>query len=108
MKKYEEMDYREKKEVASMFSAWLCSYKREVIVKVLARRDEILNNAVAMSMIKELKERSEQEQKDFESSISFMIDDLDNALFSKFDPHDHVVTHANSYRDVLYDMFIKD
>lgn len=106
MKKFEEMDYREKKEVASMFSAWLCSYTHEVIVKVLARRDEILNNAVAMSMIKELKERSEQEQKDFESSISFMIEDIDK--FSQFDPHNHVVTHAKSYRDVLYDMFIKD
>ena len=106
MKKYEEMDYNEKKEIASLFSVWLQAYTHEVIVKVIARRDEIINNDVAMSMIKELKVRSEQEQKDFESSIRFMIDDI--KTFSQFDPHNHVVTHAKSYRDVLYDMFIKD
>lgn len=106
MMKFEDLGYNEKKEVVGMFANWLRSYTHEVIVKVLSKRDEILNNDFAMNLIKELKKRDDEERKDFESSIGFMMGDFDG--FKQYDPHNHCVTHAKSYRDVLYDMFIKD
>ncbi len=106
MKKFENLEYNEKKEIAKLFSTWLGSYTHEVIVKVLAKRDEILNNDFAMNLLKELQKRTEEERKDFEKSIGFMMSDFDG--FSKYDPHNHALSHAKSYRDVLYDMYIKD
>lgn len=106
MKKFEEMDHSEQREVSEMFAAWLGSYTHEVIVKVIARRDEIINNDFAMGLIKELKERTDIERKEFSQSIEFMMKDFDG--FSKYDPHNHALSHAKSYRDVLYDMYIRD
>lgn len=106
MKKFEDLEYREQKEVAKIFGNWLRVYTHEVIVKVLEKRDEILNNEFAMGLLKELQKRDEAEYKDFNNTIEFMMKDFD--AFSKYNPHNHAVTHASSYRDVLYDMFIRD
>jgi len=106
MKKFEELNYSEQREVSKMFANWLGCYTHEVIVKVLAKRDEILNNDFAMGLIKELKGRDDAERKEFAESIEFMMKDFEG--FSKFDPHNHALSHAKSYRDVLYDMYIKD
>jgi hypothetical protein len=106
MKKFVDLDFKEQKEVAALFANWLSYYTHEVIVKVLAKRDEILENDFAMGLIKELKIRSDKERKEFELSIEFMMKDFDG--FSKYDPHNHALEHSKSYRDVLYDMYIKD
>lgn len=104
--KYEEMRWEEQKEVAGLFANWLRPYVHEVIVKVLEKRDEILNNEFAMNLLKELKKRSDSELKEFDQSIEFMLADYEG--FAKFDPHNHALSHSKSYRDVLYDMYIKD
>lgn len=106
MKKFEEMGWQEQKEVAGLFANWLSAYTHEVIVKVLAKRDEILNNEFAMGLLQQLKERSDKERDEFALSIQFMMDDFGS--FSKYDPHNHGLTHAISYRDVLYDLYIRD
>jgi hypothetical protein len=106
MKKFEEMDYSEQKEVAQLFADWLRPYCHEVIVKVIAKRDEIVRNDFAIGLMKELQKRQAEEINEFDSSIEFMMNDFDS--FSKYDPNSHVLAHANSYRDVLYDMFIRD
>lgn len=102
--KFEELEYTEQKEVIELFANWLKHYTHEVIKNVLARRDEIISNDFSMNLLRELKIRDERESKDFTSSLGFMMKDFDQ--FSKFDPHTHATTHASSYRDILYDMYI--
>lgn len=96
---------KERNEIVLLFSNWLKRYTHEVIVKVLDRTDEIINNEFAMKLLKELKEREEKEIIDFNNSIDSLMTDFDE--FKQYDPHIHVLTHSNSYRDVLYDMYIK-
>lgn len=105
MKKWEEMTFEEKEEITLLFSNWLRKYSDTVIIKVLALRDEIIENKYAMKLLKELSEREADEYKDFSHSIGGILRDYET--FSKYDPHNHPLTHASSYRDVLYDMFIK-
>ena len=103
MKKFEEFEYEERKEIKSLFANWLNNYTHEVIIKVLAKRDEIINNEFAMKLLRELKEREEKEDKEFERSIEALLDDFDK--FNEYDPHNHPTTHSGSYRDILRDMY---
>ena len=105
MKKFENLDYSERKEIAKLFASWLRCYTHEVIVKVLERRDEILNNEATMHLLRELHERSEKEHNDFVMSLGCMLEAFDD--FREYDPHNHATTHAGSYRDVLYDLYIR-
>jgi hypothetical protein len=106
MKKFEEMGMMERQEIEGLMANWLRHYTHEVIVKVLARADEIINNDFVMNLLKELKKREEEERKDFQSSISFLLRDYES--HKEYDPHNHPLSHAGSYRDILYDMYIKD
>lgn len=105
MKKLEELKLEERKEIVKLFSNWLRRYNSEVVVKVMEKREEILNNDFAMNMLKELAEREEKEYKVFQHNIGHLFYDYDD--FKEYDVHNHVLEHAGSYRDVLYDMFIR-
>jgi hypothetical protein len=105
MKKFEEMNTTEKQEIKELFANWLSHYTHEVIVKVMERSEEIINNEFAMNLLRELKEREEKEQEDFTNSIGNLMEHFET--FKEYDPHNHPLTHAGSYRDILYDMFIR-
>lgn len=105
MKNFNEMPIAERKEIAELFSNWLKPYTREVIVKVMSRTEEIINNDFTMSLLRELKSREDREVKYFTDAIEFLISDFDGC--KEYDPHNNALTHASSYRDVLYDMYIK-
>ena len=105
MRKFEELTIGEKKEITLLFANWLHSYTHEVVVRVLEKREDILNNEFAMNLLKELKERDEKELNDFNNSIGSLFMDFDD--YKGYDVHSHPITHAKSYRDVLYDMYIK-
>lgn len=105
MKKFEEMDRTERNEITKLFACWLRPYTHEVIVGVLKRRDEILNNDFAMGLLRELAERTEKEAHDFDHSIGCLLDEFDT--FAQYNPHNHPLTHAGSYRDILADMYIR-
>ena len=77
MKKFEELGFEEKKEITLLFANWLKDYTHEVIVKVISRRDEIINNEFAMNILKELKDREEKEEKDFAHSIGNLLGEFD-------------------------------
>lgn len=100
-----DLDTKKKNHIVRLFSVWLCRYTHEVIVKVMERRNEIITNNFAISLLENLADREEKEREDFAHSIGTMMRDFDT--FKKFDPHNHPVTHAGSYRDILYDLFIK-
>lgn len=106
MKRFNEMDYTEKKETAALFAAWLKPYTKKVIVAVLEKREEIMNNDFVMGLLKELKARQDMESEDFAHSIHNLLDDFE--VFEQYDPHNHPLTHSGAYRDILYDMYIKD
>jgi hypothetical protein len=105
MKKFEDFTYDEQKEIRELFANWLKGYTEEVIYRVMERAEEIINNEFAMNLLKELKQREEEEQKDFTNSIECLITSFDS--FKEYNPHNHPLTHADSYRDILYDMFIR-
>lgn len=106
MKEFMHLSFDEQTETADLIANWLRPYTHEVIVKVLERRDEIISNEFTMNLLRELKKRQEDEHRNFNRSIFSLMDDFDT--FSKYDPHNDALSHAGSYRDVLYDMYIKD
>ena len=105
MKAFETMNDTEMKEVIPLFANWLKPYTHEVIVKVLEMRNVILNNEFAMNLLKELATREAEESKRFADKLGFILFDYDS--YKEHDPHNNPLTHAGSYRDILYDMYIR-
>ena len=105
MKKFDELNYEERQEIAKLFSTWLGTYTHEVIVKVIAKSEEIINNDFTMNLLRELKERTEKEKEDLNYSFYNLLGCFDG--YKEFDPHNNPLTHASSYRDILYDMYIR-
>lgn len=106
MKKFDEItNIKERNEIVLLFANWLHQYTHEMVIKVIARRDEIINNEFAMNLLKELKEREELERNEFNHSIGSLMMDFDD--YKEYNVHSHPVSHAKSYRDILYDMYIK-
>lgn len=109
MKQYNEItspvsDLTER-EIAQLFATWLKPYTHEVINNVLRIKDTILQNDFAMKLLEELHNRTIKEADEFEHNIFSLLSDFDT--FSQYNPHNHALTHAGSYRDILYDMYIK-
>ena len=106
MRTFEEIaDRAERDDIVLLFANWLNHYSHEVIIKVLEKRDEIINNEFAMNLLKELKKREEEERTDFNNSMGSLFNNFDD--FKEYNPHNHPLTHANSYRDILHDMYIR-
>lgn len=78
-------------------------YVARVCNKVVEQIDEILNNEHIKFLLHELRVREELEQKEFNRDIAYMI----RYGRSNMDVHNHCLTHAKSYRDVLYDLLVK-
>lgn len=105
MKTWDEMNYEERDEIIVLFATWLKHYTQEVINKVISQRDIILGNDTVMNMLRELKEREDKEDRDFYQSIKSLLGNYDT--YKEYDSHNHVLEHSRSYRDVLYDMYIR-
>ena len=106
MKIFDELSMNDQKEIVKLFTNWLQPYTQEVINKVIRfKKAEIINNEFAMNLLRELKEREEKESVDFAHNIGNLMHEFD--VFEQYDPHNHPLTHAHSYRDILYDMFIR-
>ena len=103
--KIEEMSMEERNEVCELLATWLEPYTQEVIVRVMERREEIINNEFAMMLLKQLKEREEKEQERFLDNMKSLFNYFDD--HKDYNPHNHPLEHSNSYRDVLYDMYIR-
>ena len=104
-----EMTYEEREMMTKLFENWLSGYVDEIIEKVMKRFDEIVNNEFTMNLLKELYERETKEKSERIKSFEWMISDI--AEKGKFIDthciHNHCLTHASSYRNVLYDMYIR-
>ena len=104
-KKFNELNSTEQNDIAKLFACWLHPYTHEVVVRVLARRDKILANDSAMSLLRELYQREQSEAKDELYSIKSLLENFET--FKEYGIHNHVITHSSSYRDVLYDLYIR-
>lgn len=106
MKQWSELTGAERTNVTDLFTNWLKDYTNEVIMEVLKKRDEILTNDFAFNLLCELYNREEKEFDDLTHSINNLLNNYDT--FKEFDVHNHPLEHSKSYRDVLYDMYIRD
>lgn len=110
MKKLNEMSYEDQKHIAELFKCWLSNYTEEVNAKVLPHAEEIINNEMAMYLLEELKTRTEKEKKELNDSYNHIIYQMANGYdisLTVENIHNHCLTNAESYRDVLYDLYIK-
>ena len=97
--------YEEKKQIAQWLGTWLGCYTQEVYNKVAQNFPKIIEDDATLALLRELHERTQQEREEVKKSILFDIAFNDNGTPSTL--HRTVMTHAQSYRDVLYDMYIK-
>lgn len=84
--------------------AYFCScYIDKCVVKVLNKIDYIVNNKTILFLLSELRKRGEMERKEFEQEIKREIEWGEGSKSFR----NYCLTHASSYRDILYDMLIK-
>lgn len=103
-KKFEELTLEERNEVKELFTNWLRMYSHECILRAMEKAEDIINNDFAMNLLRELKTREEKEKEDFSRNIDMLFRDFNS--FKEYDPHNHPLEHASSYRDVLRDMYL--
>lgn len=97
---------KEQKEFAKKLQAWLGEYTQEVFERVMKQMGEIINNEFALKMIDELYERTLKEQEDEIRHIEYALGHEGAKNLDGF--HNHPLEHSKAYRDVLYDMFIRN
>lgn len=104
---YNTLNYGQQKEFADLMTTWLSEYSEEVIKHVIRHHAEnILQNETAMMMLRELQERESKERKDLRWDIESLLVNFEGSKDKKL--RLNCLTHAGSYRNVLYDMYIKD
>ena len=104
MRKYDEMSCEERKEITELFSIWLRPYTNDVVLKVIEKKDNIIADDTAIILLQQLKQREEKELHTFVRNIDNLMVAYDS--FKECNAHYYPTTHSDSYRDVLYDMFI--
>ena len=91
--------------------AYFCKlYVSELCDVVVSRIDFILENPGIQHLLRQLRIRGEQEQNEFNNKIGWRIYEVirQEIFESEFDIQNYCMTHAGSYRDVLYDFLIKN
>ena len=104
IEEYKNKSFADRKQFAVEMENWIGCYTQEVINKVMARIEEIISDKFTMDLIHQLYIRTLDERKERWMSIGMLIEDFEK--FKEFDIHNHPSTHARSYRDILWDMYI--
>lgn len=92
------------KEFLKKVANWLSQYTDSVVKDVMAQIDEIYEDDASHYLLNELYDREKTEENNFINTIENLANDFNT--FSKYDAHNAPLTHAQSYRNVLYDMWI--
>ena len=103
-------NYEELEHLANLLENWLSMYTESVIAKVMPRVNEILASEMAVNFLEELYEREQKEKQDRRYSMKYILERLAQGMetdshIENF--HNHCITHSKSYRDILYDMYIR-
>ena len=106
MSNFKERELNERKFIGKLIGNWLKDYTQEVILRVLEKREEIINNEFTMNLLRELYEREQKENEEFNNNITSLLENFEEFKEYDYDLHKHLLTHSKSYRDILYDMYI--
>ena len=102
------MKREEQEEFLAEMATWLDAYTDKVIAHVMRHHiDEIIGTPSTRKLLKELHERSQKQFDHFKSNLSYMIEYVEDVERTST-PHLDCLSHAQSYRDVLYDLYIAD
>lgn len=108
VKKWEDLSFDEKEEISKLFTNWLGEYTDKVVLKVMRKKEEILNNSTVIVMLKELYKLEKSDMESIEFNIYKMLNggekDFEHAKAYGIRP---IHSSSRSYRDVLYDLYIK-
>lgn len=102
----EQTPLKEQREFAKKLQAWLSPYTNEVYKRVMCKMDEIIDNDFTLNLINELYEREQKEIEDETDNILYSLGYMDD--IKTYGLHNDCLTHSKSYRDVLYDMYIRE
>lgn len=103
---FEGLNYNDRKEFCDLLGNWLGHYTDAVIEEVLPLAYDIYENEHAMRLLRELRDREQKERHDIANTIELNLRRDSNEKY--YQCHLHCLTHADAYREVLYDMYIKD
>lgn len=99
----EDMGRDEKNTFSEELSSWLGYYTDEVITRVMDRIDEIAADKASRMMIHELHIRETEERNGFADQLRWGLDGTPPRMW-----RNDILTHAQSYRDVLHDLWLTD
>ena len=83
---------------------WLNNYSNDVVVKVMEKYEQIINDKTTYTMLSKLYEEENKEEETFIHDIEYMIkfgikDETKDML--------RLGEYSSSYREVLYDLYIR-
>lgn len=100
---------KDKEHLAELLECWLSMYTSEVIERVLLRINDILGDPMTMNLLEELYKREAKEKEKRLNDFEFIL--LCISQNKKWDAdriHNNVLEHSDSYRDILYDFYIRE
>ncbi len=85
-------------------------YTNEICNRVIRQSERISKDSFILNALHELRVREEKERKEFIDNFSWRLKKTVSKLPDdmSYDLHNHPITHSRSYRDVLYDLLVKD
>ena len=83
---------------------WLKNYNNEVVVRVMEKYEQIINDKTTYTMLSKLYEEENKEEEAFIHDIEYMVkfgikDETKDML--------RLGEYSRSYREVLYDLYIR-
>lgn len=93
----------EKMKFAEELNTWLGYYTDEVIERVMSKMDQIIADKRSRFMIRELHKRTHKEEESMVDSFRWALGGDSPRVWRHT-----ATTHASSYRDVLYDLWINE
>ena len=92
------------KEAIEIVANWLKYYSNDVVVKVMEKYEQIINDKTTYTMLSKLYEEENKEEEAFINDIEYMVkvgikDETKYIL--------RLGEYSRSYREVLYDLYIR-
>lgn len=88
MEKFKEIELKKRKLIGKYIANWLKDYTQEVILRVMEKREEIVNNEFTMNLLKELYVREVKEVEEFTNDIILLLENFEE--FKQYDTHSHI------------------
>lgn len=98
------MENNNKEYNAKIVANWLKNYSNNVVVEVMKKYDEFINDKTTYTLLVKLFELENKEDNSFIIDIKNMIEyGVKNETIDCI----RISEYSNSYRDVLYDLYIR-